>query len=434
MVFSKVVVIIIFTVLITGIACYRENNTSKVMFIIMSATTFVYSGVGIAYEQVDFSFFGNYAMFLVALLATVKLMKRKNFRVGSHILSTEIDFNCDSQFIKAMTIIFFCAISLYLFYPSFQPWKLFMPAAPSSTDIYELRANSNSYSLLKISDTIGTVALPFFFIFLKKLVDDGKKLKAVFFVILWAYISYVQYNYLSRYQLLIFLALTYSIVTFVYPEGIAFKKKYVLLLCGIIISLIPLLVAYTSIRHGISATFTGLTKAIPLLIEEECCYPQYYDVCVSLQGTGGILSFLLWLIFLPIPSFLFIFGDKPGMVVAHKFTYALTGYIYGNSKYSSSLPSVLGEGIIIWGRDFVWLHGIILGIVIGLVFNFMSKHKSLSILQMYMLLQLMVLGRGGAQSYMGTLINGTIMIIFWWFIITRCRVGRYRFTAEWKSQ
>ena len=429
---SQLILIALLTIIPTYVACRKEHKSSKLIYIIIAASTFLYSGVGIAYDTVNSKYIIQYIMFLVCLLFTIKtvfhIKTKRRFNLDHEIGS--VDFDCNSSIVTVLTIVFYISISMHLFYPTFQPWKFFQPSGPISTYIYAQRAEARSYALLNLCETLSTACLPFFCLFLKRMVNKRKKPIVVVLIILWAYLTYLQFNYIGRYQLIVYAAFAYFICAFVYPEGIVVQRKYIVIFISAFIAMIPFLVAYTSIRKGIISGHLSISDSISTLIRDECGYPLTYNICEDLQGTGGRLNFILWLLLLPIPSALFVFISKPTLAVAHQFTYALTGRILGVGNYSSSLPSVLGEGIIIWGMDWVWLHGIIMGIFIGINLRFLKSHKSLDILYLYMITLLAVIGRGGAQSYMGTLINGTVFIMLWWWMCNRLRIGHRSLKSE----
>lgn len=432
--FSELLLIALLTIVPLFFVCRKENKSSRLIYIIIAASTFLYSGVGIAYETVDSKYIVQYAIFIIALLVTVRTIfhARVKRRFNTDIESGTIDFDCNSKIVSVLTAVFFISISMHLFYPTFQPWKFFRPSGPISTYIYAQRANARSYLLLNICETLSTACLPFFCMYLKRLVEKRKKPVAVLLVVLWAYFDYLQFNYIGRYQLIVYAAFAYFICAFVQPEGIVVQKKYIVIFVSAMIAMVPFLVAYTSIRKGIMSGYMSISDSISTLIEEECGFPLTYGVCENLQGTGGRINFLLWLILLPIPSAFFVFTSKPTLTVAHQFTYAVSGRIFGTGNYSSSLPSVLGEGIMIWGMNWVWLHGIVMGIFIAINLRFLKSHKSLDILYLYMITLLAVVGRGGAQSYMGILINGTVFIMLWWWACNRIRIGSRSLKTELK--
>lgn len=429
---SELILIALLTIIPTHVVCRKEHGSSKLIYIIIAASTFLYSGAGIAYDTVDSKYIVQYVIFLTCLLFTIKaifhLKIKRRFNVNHEMGA--VDFDCNSSIITVMTVVFFVSISMHLFYPVFHPWKFFQPSGPISTYIYAQRARARSYALLNLCETLSTACLPFFCLFLKRMVNKKKKPIAVVLIMLWAYLTYLQFNYIGRYQLIVYAAFAYFFCAFVKPEGIVVQRKYIVIFISAFIAMIPFLVAYTSIRKGLFSGHLSISDSISTLIRDECGYPLSYNVCEDLQETGGRLNFILWLLLLPIPSALFIFTAKPTLTVAHQFTYAVTGRILGVGNYSSSLPSVLGEGIMIWGMNWVWLHGIVMGIFIGINLRFLKGHKSLDILYLYMITLLAVIGRGGAQSYMGTLINGTVFIMLWWWACNRVRIGARSLKTE----
>ena len=428
----EIVLVVLLTVFSTYLVCRKEERSSRLVYIIIAASTCMYSGIGIAYDTVSSKYIIQYALFLICLLSTVKIIFhihiKRRFNVNQE--PGTVDFDCNSKVVSILTIVFFASISMHLFYPTFQPWKFFSPAGPISTYIYAQRAQARSYALLNLCETLSTACLPFFCLFLRRMVNKRKKPIIVLLVFLWAYLTYLQYNYIGRYQLIVYAAFAYFVCAFVQPEGIKVSNKYIIIFVSAIIAFIPFLVAYTSIRKGIFSGYLSIGDSISVLVKEECGYPLTYNICEDLQGTGGRINFILWLLLLPIPSAFFIFTSKPTLSAAHQFTYALTGRIFGVGNYSSSLPSVLGEAIIVWGMNWVWVHGIVMGIFIGINLKFLKNHKSLDVLYLYMITLLAVIGRGGAQSYMGTLINGTVFIMIWWWICNRVKIGNRSFKSE----
>lgn len=413
-----------FTLIVFLFSSRKENNTTKLIFGFMLFTVFVYSGAGISYESVSNKYIISYALFCIGLSVSAKVMLhnklifgRKNNSYGN-FSSRRFDFNYDNKFVTFLAILFMITNGMHLIVPSFNILKLFSPGLPTSELIYARRAASNTNIILRICSTINIFCLPFFCMYLKKLIDQRKKGIAVILVILWMYLDYLQYDYLSRYQFLVFFAFAYCIIAFIYNDGIVLIKRYVLVALISFLVLIPFLNAYIDIRNGHSFQIESIVKAVKTLAESEIYYPKNYDICESLYGSESILNFMLWIICLPIPSVLF--PGKPTVTIAYEFTYAVTGLQYGAQEYyTSSLPSVVGEGIIVWGPWLVGFHGIVIGVFIGSYFKFINRHKSLSVLNVYMLLMALTIGRGGASSYMSTLINGTFAMLLWAYISNR---------------
>lgn len=404
----------------------RERVGTKLLFSFLFLTTFIYSGVGIAYESVNDKYILSYVLFCAGLSLAVRFIFRTRIIMGkskSYIDKTSFngfDFDYNNQVVTILAVLFMLTNGIHLIVPTFNLMKLFQPGLPTSVMIYARRAAANSNIILRLSSTINIFCLPFFCMYLKKLVDLRKKWVAIILVFFWMYLEYLQYDYLSRYRMLVLIGFAFCIGAFVYPDGIIIVKKYVVISAAAFILLVPFLNAYVAIRSGHTFEIQTIGKAIQSLLESEILYPQYYDTCASLYGSESIMNFILWLICLPIPSVLF--PNKPTVTIAYNFTYAVSGLKYGaQAYYSSNLPSVVGEGIILWGPWMVFFHGLVIGLFIGAYFKFIRKYKSLSVLNLYMILMILTIGRGGASSYMSTLINGTFAMLLWGYAFKKIR-------------
>ena len=197
-------------------------------------------------------------------------------------------------------------------------------------------------------------------------------------------------------------------------KEIKIDKKTVVLIVVAVIVLIPALVSFTDVRLGRSVTKLNFSDSLRALLEDECHYPEYYDICVQNAGLVDPIQYLLWIFFLPIPSA--FWSSKPVVQIAYSFTGLFYSTAVTASNYSNLLPSVLGESFLIFGPYLFWIEAIIIGIVIGIYFNYFIQSKKLSMLTAYMLLMLATIGRGGSQSYLSVIINGSIVLILWIYI------------------
>ena len=399
------------TILITIALAHKEQLNVKLVIYAASLTTFIYSGFGVSYIDVNWRYGIKYVVFLLCLLITLKFaihitLKGTTIKYTRAIEINEIHMYNNARIYHILSIFFIGSLLIYLLYPSFRISDFFHPIAPSSRLVYFKRAQINSNSILSLANTINILTLPFFCLTLRDYALKSKKGVAVILILLWAYLDYLKYFYLSRYEMMIYLLFTFCVLFFLNREGVAtVKRKYIVLLLCVLITVVPFLNAYVSIRNGAAYTQTSLGKAIVELIHSETYYPQRYNVCENITDKGGPVTFIMWIICLPIPSA--IFPSKPKITTAYTFTEAVSGLVYGaQDYYTSSLPSVMGEGLIIWGGYLYWMHAVIIGFVVGLVFGYLIRRKELTILYYYMLLMLLTLGRGGASSYMSTIING----------------------------
>ena len=205
---------------------------------------------------------------------------------------------------------------------------------------------------------------------------------------------------------------------------IRLDKRMVVLMIVTAIAVVPFLVSFTFARTGQSYSGESFIDSLRALVDGETYYPIYYDrILRDGQNLVKPGEFISWLICLPIPSVLW--PGKPTIDPSYEFTKMLIGYISKTAAtYYNSLPSILGEAFMIFGRSFSFIEGFLLGIFIGIYFKFFFRSKKLSALTMYMLLMLATIGRGGATSYMSVLINGSIILILWLLTISRITKAR----------
>lgn len=409
----------------------KEPLKTKIIYLFTGFGVYMYSGVGLSYEYSDKFYIPIYFLFYISLLITIKLVfhfkinnKRKSLVYRGRIdylFNNDIDVYSNSKLIDFFSVLFILTLVIYLFVPSFRVMDFFLPEMRniSLNNIYDASATYDSNIILKLSSTINTMTLPFFCLFLHRLVNDGKKAKAIFLVLLWAYLDFLKLNYMGRYKMVIFFVFVFSLIYFINKDGLKIKSKYIIVLGGVAVLAVPFLYSFMAIRSGGIMDLISLSDSFQLLIESEIYYPKYYSTCsdIYLQEGGMGVMFLLYILCLPIPSI--IFPGKPTVMPTSLFTFALIGKEYGKANYVSCLPSIVGEGIIIWGDFGVIIHAVVLGIVIGVFLKFLMKYKSLTVLYAYYTINLLALGRGGAESYLSGLINGTICLIVWIVVFRR---------------
>lgn len=425
-------IILCITIIISYFSVRGEPQNYKVVYFFIACGVFMYSGVGIAYESVENSYIFQYSIFLVSLLLSVRfvlhLTVKKNLRIIYKVqvkstLNEFIDVAGESKFVLFLAIVYLSTNAIYLFVPTFRLIDFFRPhfANIVLNNVYATNAANQSNIILKLASTINIMSLPFFCVYLQNLIDRNHKKKAVFLAVLSIYLEFFQKNYLGRYKMIISFVFIFFIIAFVTKDGFKLEMKKLTILGVLLLASVPFLYSFMSIRSGGSVLHMSLGKTFKLLLESEVYYPKYYETCSNIFVENGSLGlkFLLYLLCLPIPSI--IFPGKPTVNASFFLTFAVTGRWFGDANYASCLPSIVGEGILIWGKGGIWLHGIVLGILIGLVFKFLMRYKSLTILYVYYAVNLLALGRGGAESYMSGLINGTVCLIIWVVILKKYR-------------
>lgn len=422
------ILIALLTAVITMLFCRKGSIEENFIYIFLSVSIFIYSGFGISYAEVNNNYILYYVAFIVAMYLPIKLIssKRIHFVFGNQKRYQTIDTvdRIDSaldlypKVYKVGAFIFLFSLFVYLLIPTFRISDLWHPSMFSAISIHA-RRNAEKNFIIRLADTLNIITMPFFFVELQTLAQKKKKALYFVLVIIWAYLDYLKYGYLSRYQLMIYLLFILFSVGLVRYGEIRLDKRMITVMIISAVVVVPFLVSFTFVRTG--QTYTGGTfnDSLRALIDGETYYPIYYDrILQEGQDLVSPSDFVSWLVCLPIPSV--IWPGKPTIDPSYEFTKMLIGYISKTAAtYYNSLPSILGEAFMIFGRSFSFIEGMLLGLFIGIYFKFFFRSKKLSALTMYMLLMLATIGRGGATSYMSVLINGSIILIIWLFIVSR---------------
>lgn len=392
---------------------YAKTKNEKLVYLFIAIGLYLYSGYGIAYTSVDNKYVSQYVLFLFCILSTFKLTVGTG-RKRQYILFSENDIELtiekSPRTVKILAVTFIATLFVYLITPRFRLQELIFPPLSNAVGIHARAANKNIIN--RIADTVNIAVRPFFLIYLQSLADEKKQVKYFAFSALWIYLEYLQLGYLSRYQMMIYLMfIIFSLEINKYGEIVLSRKTKYILTITIVVS-IPLMVAFLSLRTGRGVEISGFASSLETLIDGETYYPIYYERISTNSWGISPITFIMWIICLPIPSFLW--SSKPYVDPSYALTTNLYGFVSkSDSNYYNSLPSMFGESMMIFGNNFYFLEAIIIGFFVGIYFRFLFRSKKLNTLTLYMTLMLLTLGRGGATSYMSGLINGTIIMVVW---------------------
>ncbi len=411
--------ILLITLITFGIlALFYKKHLSvvqKLVLVFSTASIFIYSGLGIAITTVDDKYIIYYVIYLFLFLGTIRFFMRKKEAIPENAGNTVDDLilNANPNIYKIATWVFFLTLLVNLFIPTVRISDLWNFSGVSDANIVAKRYARANNSIISIFDTVNLLAMPFFLMHLYNLIKANKKRRLVLLLLMWAYFDYLLVNYLSRYEIMVHILFMFMTCFMMTKDGIKKNlKKYIRILIILGIISVPLLIGFVDIRSGSSIQDRTYGDSFIDLFTSETYYPTYYSyIETNLASSISGIQFILWILCTPIPSV--FWPGKPSVAVNIFFTTALTGLTYGNSGYSVTLPSILGESFIVFGMDFFWVHAIIMGTLIGLYFRYFDKVKSLSVLTVYQIIILLTLGRGGSSSYVSTLINETVMILVW---------------------
>ncbi len=407
---SVFIELVIFTVIILFVALhFIKLKVLRVMAVFVTLSYFFYSGFGIAYSYVDNRYVIKFLVFLLCMLLPFVLwgneVKNSPNRLDAFIERSP-------RFLRGFSVLYLVCLFIPLVYPRFKLFDIFYSGFQGLLGFYDLHNEYGSNAIIGIVDTLALFCRPFFFINLTQLqIRKQSSSVSLCLFLLSILFSFMRYGYLSRYQMVLYtLALLFFLFS-IKGYNFALKGKQVALFTAVAILSVPFLYAFTFIRVGESVE-SGLSylDSMTLLIEGEVYYPIYYDHILSSPDLASqtAIGFVLWLVFLPIPSFLW--PGKP-RISADAFTYSVTGRHVTDAGYASSLPSLLGESFMFFGDSFYWVEALIIGCVMVLIIRYLSKYRTLVFYMIYLIVFSLTLGRGGASSYMSTIINGVVSIV-----------------------
>ena len=420
------IIITFVTTIIAAIFYFREKRSNrKLLYVFTTISVYIYSGIGMSFNEIDGSYIYKYFTFLFFLLVAIActfISANKNVRLKQRLNKrgewVDILFWRYKNAYFYLSVIFILTIFINLLIPTLRINQFWNPPTSTLVDIFARREAHNLNVILKIADTLNLMLLPFFFIHLYGLIEKGKKLRAFMWMAIWLYLDYLRLGYWGRYEIVVYTVFVFLALFALRKEGIKIVKFQIIWLVIGVILLVPFLQGYESYRLGASSTDMSLSETFSELFQSEADYPKYYPTIENqLVGIIRPIDLASWLIFLPVPSILW--SGKPTIAINETFTYAVTGIASGASGYSVALPSLLGEAFMIWGMTFYWIHAIILGVLIACFCVLYEKSKVLSIVNLYYIVFVIVIGRSGYQSYLSTLINGSISIVIWIMLINR---------------
>lgn len=385
----------------------------RILLVFISITVFLYSGYGIAYENVPDYYGYKYVIYMACLyIPFIVYAKRHKALPENYFTNFDRWVLKNRRTIKIFAFTYLLCEIIPLVYPEFRLFNAFKTVFGSIVGIYDKIIDAEGNTFLSLLNTLKLFLLPFFIAYLTQLKRDNpnKNGLPVALLCIDIFLKYSYMTYLSRYQMVIYALLIFLLIrTPAFKIDVNVKSIATIIVIGIIA--LPLLYTFTYTRSG--ETYTGSTRfgnIVSLLLESETYYPIHYEHIVSSVDLAGqtARSFILWILCLPIPSVLW--PGKP-KISADAFTYSLSGLRRNDANYASSLPSNFGEALMFFDEHTYWIHALIVGTVIICVIGYVAKHKTMSFYALYLIVYSLTLGRGGASSYLSTLINGVISIV-----------------------
>lgn len=375
---------------------------------------FIYSGYGITGINVEKTFILFFVIFLLVTDSAFTFFSKRFSRTSktSNVSILKETTEISNYLLGVLTFLFFVTLILPLIVPQFRMIELFQPPISNSKLIFEKRRMSNENTILYLAKTIQILLLPFFLILIQRLANKGKNFKWILAFILFVYLKFHEFSYLSRNEIVGYAALFFATL-FLSKNLKKFRGAFLFITLIIALVSIPFFVNYQITRIGGNVTKYGYIDYINVLLSSEGYYPFYYEKIINYGISVSPAMYFLWMIFLVVPNK--ILPIKPTIAINDMFTQRVTGLRYGDYLYSIQLPSILGESFILFGKAFFWLHGIFLGIISALFFSVFKRYSDLKLWLIYTAISFIKVPRGGSQGFISEILNGSLglLIVLW---------------------
>lgn len=430
--------IVLFASLLVGcITIYFDKTwTSRIFLLCMWTAVFLYDGLAVGMYPELHAYVWEYLVFLIVLLLSFELANYLAvfFRLRSAMRSTADsvsysfqDFLVENRRLMKYGAYFYIGMKLVLLlYPTFRLDLLLHPPNLTLVGHLDDLAESRTDSLYRLVTMLQMFFLPFLYIHCMHLLGEGKKIKSIILMILPVYISFVDASYISRNELITLGLTLLAMLTAYEKESQSFKisLRFVLTVGVLLLFCIPLLSAFETYRLNGELSIASLSDSVDHILTSETGIARYIPFADA-YGRSDVVSgidYILWLIFLPVPSALW--PGKPTLGINTIFSSLILGVGPGQPGYYVLLPTVLGDSLLVWGPVFYWMTALLVGSIAGIVIGRIKTIPSLRLYALYYSGAALVFARGGSQSILGTMVNGSISLILLFVVFQMVRKVR----------
>lgn len=359
----------------------------------------IYSGIGISIYPIQNkdNHFLSYIIFIVIFtLFGIVITNSRCIRISNENKKELFNISDNQKWI--ITIFAFVYLFTFVFplmYPQniliniFNPQKIM---SEFSTVSFSERVINKSNGIVNfITGPLRILVTPTFYLFLYRL--RKKPMKFILIYSLPVYFKLVTSSYISRNEILFYL---FFIFLYFWIQKI-FNRKLLIFLCLIgVFSVMPFLYDFTFLRTGGSAASADKLEKIFLLFKEETSYVNLFKYAENSLSLKNKLSFFIYIFTSPIPNSL-LFGLVNPIVLSEIFTHIIIGLNYGDQGYYILLPTVFGEGIMLFGVTFSWIYSIIVSFFYLSIGKIISEFKELKFMLVAFVLDIFRQVRGGSQ-------------------------------------
>lgn len=418
-----IIFVIILNIVTLLLTCkHFKKSILKYAIILFNVAFFCYSCLGIFTYSLDEGYYLSYCltMFTMNICFVIgndfykrvfcnrsKLMATVNNTVARH-----------SSIIRIFAIIYFLLKVILLVYP--ENLLVYLFSGPNFIYGDMLTAIRESYNTTfgHLMSTVETILLPFAYMYL-----SSKKTSVV--------VAYFAFDCVCTYleghgaigRLSIISTLIIICCLLFQRAKTQQEKRVITIVCSAIaLGCFVIYVFLEGLRSGVELSISSIKigDAIKSFADSEFNYPNNYALAEKLHSRGVYKSatFWLWLITLPIPkSFITIPGvDTTNSIIYRVFSY----YYFGKKWYFESgvggvLLSVLGDGIMVYGRYLAFIIMIPFAFFIMFYLSFLADLKNGKLLLASTMIYFFVSYRPGVQyglTQYATFVSFIVIIVF----------------------
>lgn len=410
---------------------HLKDFNSKLYLAVFTFFFYFYNGVGLAYIEISNILRAFYFVFYVFFASGFVLFYRLKIP-----LFQKIQFNFKNIRFESCKMIRFFAygyiflLCLQLIYPANIIGRLISPPIPDllgTLNDYQPREDSNEL-VTKLLFYVQTLFFPFFFLHFDLL---KKRKKIILFILLSTilnYFTYVKSAYISRSEILMYLQICF-LVYFLQKQKISTRS--VMLMLVPLASIILFFAAYQELRLGNDSEISsGVSQVLAKAFETEISFPKdVMQKVIDNKMTISFTSFLAWLFTLPIPKILI-----PNVVIFElnkNISEALLGIPADDQYFYILLPGLLGESLYIYGKFFFFIQAIFCGALFSFVLRLFKHNTRYYFFQAYLIvLMSYITCRGGIVSSLPALINGNLLVVFFFIFLKRISLQNKQKTNE----
>ncbi len=386
-----------------------HNATQKLYYTLFILFFWVYSGVGIGYVKgVHKDYELHYYIFLAAFSVSYRFFLLLTPRLGKVIAESTgsffTSFTNRNWLVYSVFAAYVLAAAIPLMFPTFQLYKLISPPAPDIAAEFKARfGGGGEYDqpIRKIAANVTFLLYPFYLMGVYNF--RHRLLLLIILLALPLYMNYCLVSYAGRSEIISVLLIFFSIVWF-YNQ----KLRKFLVVASFVLA--PLLLSfsyyYTQLRAGekVKTTKSLEKKVSNVVIFVETSFPTFSRKIFDRENDFNIKNFYFWFVTLPIPKVLI--GKVPPASPTADIAEILLGKRMGTPGFFILLTGLVTESVYIYGKNFSFIHAIIIALVLSLLARLTEGNPILfSLTIVYALLMGYSLNRAGFVGPMAIVIN-----------------------------